>query len=217
MLRIWDGMVHNFLHSFGRGYRHRCCSDDVRCSVYYPRSCENGSCLRRIFQRKPNTQNRLICGFNGVNRSGLSIKNNDDISAKITPVFPGNDNIAANIIAPTAEGYFDLVFDFSDVDVSFKYDINVTADDTSAVSDLVTTGYSIDGGTRVNFADFNTPISDTIHLADNINSRTIRVYVMWNDDPDTATMNNIDDTASTLKSDSSAVLKVSVALTQVAQ
>ncbi len=147
----------------------------------------------------------------------LSIKNNDDISAKITPVFPGNDNIAANIIAPTAEGYFDLVFDFSDVDVSFKYDINVTADDTSAVSDLVTTGYSIDGGTRVNFADFNTPISDTIHLADNINSRTIRVYVMWNDDPDTATMNNIDDTASTLKSDSSAVLKVSVALTQVAQ
>lgn len=147
----------------------------------------------------------------------LSIKNNDDISAKITPVFPGNDNIAANIIAPTAEGYFDLVFDFSDVDVSFKYDINVTADDTSAVSDLVTTGYSIDGGTRVNFADFNTPISDTIHLADNINSRTIRVYVMWNDDSDTATMNNIDDTASTLKSDSSAVLKVSVALTQVAQ
>ena len=147
----------------------------------------------------------------------LSIKNNDDISAKITPVFPGNDNIAANIRAPTAEGYFDLVFDFSDVDVSFKYDINVTADDTSAVSDLVTTGYSIDGGTRVNFADFNTPISDTIHLADNINSRTIRVYVMWNDDPDTATMNNIDDTASTLKSDSSAVLKVSVALTQVAQ
>lgn len=147
----------------------------------------------------------------------LSVKNNDDISAKITPVFPGNDNIAANIIAPTAEGYFDLVFDFSDVDVSFKYDINVTADDTSAVSDLVTTGYSIDGGTRVNFADFNTPISDTIHLADNINSRTIRVYVMWNDDPDTATMNNIDDTASTLKSDSSAVLKVSVALTQVAQ
>ena len=147
----------------------------------------------------------------------LSIKNNDDISAKITPVFPGNDNIAANIIAPTAEGYFDLVFDFSDVDVSFKYDINVTADATSAVSDLVTTGYSIDGGTKVDFADFNTTISDTIHLADNINSRTIRVYVMWNDDPDSATMNNIDDTASTLKSDSSAVLKVSVALTQVAQ
>ncbi|MGN1300420.1 MAG: hypothetical protein ACI4VC_03655, partial [Clostridia bacterium] len=146
-----------------------------------------------------------------------SIKNNSDISAAIEPKFDGSTHISPGIIAPTAEGYFDLVFDFSDVDVSFKYDINVTADDTSAVSDLVTTGYSIDGETRVNFADFNTPISDTIHLADNINSRTIRVYVMWNDDPDTATMNNIDDTASTLKSDSSAVLKVSVALTQVAQ
>ena len=41
----------------------------------------------------------------------LSIKNNTDISNKITPVFPGNDNIASNIIAPTAEGYFDLNFD----------------------------------------------------------------------------------------------------------
>ena len=49
-----------------------------------------------------------------------SIKNNNDISAKIQPVFPGNDNIASNIIAPTAEGYFDLVFNFKDVDVSFK-------------------------------------------------------------------------------------------------
>ena len=70
----------------------------------------------------------------------LSIKNNSDISSKIVPVFPGNDNIASNIIAPTAEGYFDLVFDFTDVDVSFKYDINVTADDSSAVSEIVATG-----------------------------------------------------------------------------
>ncbi len=147
----------------------------------------------------------------------LSIKNNSDISSKIVPVFPGNDNIASNIIAPTAEGYFDLVFDFTDVDVSFKYDINITADDSSAVSDIVATGYSIDGGNKVTFTDFNSPISDTIKLSDNVNSRTIRVYVMWNDDPDTSSMNNIDDTASTLKSDSSAILKVSIGFTQVAE
>lgn len=152
-----------------------------------------------------------------INVNDLSIKNNSDISSKIIPVFPGNDNIASNIIAPTAEGYFDLAFDFKDVDVSFKYDINVTADETSAVSDIVATGYSIDGGEKVSFADFNSPISDTINLADDINSRTFRIYVMWNDDPDTSSMNNIDDTASTLKSNSAAILNVSIAFTQVAQ
>lgn len=145
-----------------------------------------------------------------------SIKNNDDISTKIQPVFPGNDNIASNIIAPTAEGYFDLVFNFKDVDVSFKYDINVSADESSAVSDLVATGYSVDGGEKISFDDFNSPISETFSLADKPEERTIRIYIIWNDDPDTSSMNNTGDTLSTMNSDSSAVLKVNIAFTQVA-
>lgn len=145
-----------------------------------------------------------------------SIKNNNDISAKIQPVFSGNDNIASNIIAPTAEGYFDLVFNFKDVDVSFKYDINVSSDESSAVSDLVTTGYSVDGGEKITFNNFNSPISETFALANKPEERTIRIYIMWNDDPDTSSMNNIDDTLSTMKADSSAVLKVNIAFTQVA-
>lgn len=145
-----------------------------------------------------------------------SIKNNNDISAKIQPVFSGNDNIASNIIAPTAEGYFDLVFNFKDVDVSFKYDINVSSDESSAVSDLVATGYSVDGGEKITFNNFNSPISETFALANKPEERTIRIYIMWNDDPDTSSMNNIDDTLSTMKADSSAILKVNIAFTQVA-
>lgn len=107
-----------------------------------------------------------------------SIKNNDDISAKIQPVFLGNDNIASNIIAPTAEGYFDLAFNFKDVDVSFKYDINVSSDESSAVSDLVATGYSVDGGEKITFNNFNSPISETFALANKPEERTIRIYIM---------------------------------------
>lgn len=147
----------------------------------------------------------------------VSIKENSDISAKISPVFPGNDNIASNIIAPTAEGYFDLTFDFTNVDVSFKYEVNVSTDETSSVQDIVATGYSVDGGEKITFTNLNESISDTIYLNDKIDSRTIRVYVMWNDDPDTSSMNNIDDTESTLTSNSAAVLNVSVAFTQVVQ
>lgn len=94
-----------------------------------------------------------------------SIKTNSDISASITPVFPGTEHIASNIIAPTAEGYFDLTFDWTNVDVSFKYDVSVTASEDSAVKDIVATGYSIDGGDKISFTDYEGAITNTIPLS----------------------------------------------------
>lgn len=76
--------------------------------------------------------------------NNLSIKTNTDISSTIQPVFPGTEHIKEGIVAPTAEGYFDLNFDFTNTDVSFKYDINTIAADTSLVKDIVATGYSVD-------------------------------------------------------------------------
>lgn len=143
------------------------------------------------------------------------IKNNSDISSKIIPVFPGNENIASNIIAPTAEGYFDLNFKFEDVDVSFKYDITILPAEESAVTDIVATGYSIDNGEKIEFTDYNTIITDTINLADNLNERNIRVYIKWNDDINSATMDNAADTASTSLPESSAIFNVKIAFSQV--
>ena len=144
-----------------------------------------------------------------------SIKNNTDISSAIQPVFEGNENIASNIIAPTAEGYFDLNFDFTDVDVSFKYEITVSSNENSSVSDLVTTGYSQDDGEKITFDEFNKPITDTISLGDNIDNRKIRVYIIWNDDETSSTMTDEDDTQST-KQDLPALLNVNISFTQVA-
>lgn len=143
------------------------------------------------------------------------IKNNSNITNIISPNFPGNDYIAANIIAPTATGYFDLAFDFSAVDVSFKYEISSHASEDSSVSDLVATGYSIDDGEVISFTDFNENISNTILISDNITTQNIRIYVMWNDDPDTSTMNNLDDTTSTTLEDSSAKFNVEISFTQI--
>lgn len=146
-----------------------------------------------------------------------SIKNNQDISSTITPVFPGNEYIASNIIAPTAEGYFDLFLDYTATDVAFKYEINVTPNEESAVKDLVTTGYSVDDGEKIEFSEFNSPISETVNLSNENKTKKIRIYIIWNDNPDTSSMDNLSDTSSTLKADSSAILDVSVAFTQVAQ
>ena len=145
----------------------------------------------------------------------VSIKNNTDISNTLAPVFPGSEHIASNIIAPTAEGYFDLNFDFSDADVSFEYEISTTVDENSVVKDLVTTGYSIDDGEKITFDEVNSPIKDTILLTDAIQTRKIRVYVKWNDD-ETATMDNVADTIATT-SETPALLHVNISFTQIAE
>lgn len=141
-----------------------------------------------------------------------SIKENSDISNVLEPVFPGNDNIAANVIAPTAEGYIDLNFDFSSVDVSFSYTISVSPNSESSVSDLVLTGYSIDGGTTVSSSG---DITGTILQTDDIDSRSIRIYIMW-DDSDSASMDNSEDTATTYSTSGPALLDVSIQFTQLA-
>ena len=48
------------------------------------------------------------------------IREGNTADAVIVPVFDGNENIASGIIAPTSEGYFDLVIDATEADVSFK-------------------------------------------------------------------------------------------------
>lgn len=144
----------------------------------------------------------------------LSIKNNTDISNSIVPVFPGTEHISSNIIAPTVEGYFDLNLDFSDADVSFKYEITSSADENSSVKDLVATGYSINDGEKVEFGNYNEPISEIIPLSSSIKTRKIRIYIMWNDNADSQTMDNTADTLST-SSENPVLFHVNISFTQI--
>ena len=143
-----------------------------------------------------------------------SIKSNTDISNSIVPVFPGTEHIAENIIAPTAEGYFDLNLDFTHADVSFKYEITLAADENSSVTDLVATGYSIEGSEKINFENYNDPITEIIPLSSESKTRKIRVYIMWNDNADSQTMNNDADTLSTT-SENPALFHVNISFTQI--
>ena len=144
----------------------------------------------------------------------LSIKTNTDISNSIVPVFSGTEHIASNIIAPTAEGYFDLNLDFTDADVSFEYEITTTPDENSSVKDLVTTGYSIDDGEKISFENYNEPITEIVELTDDVRTKKIRVYIMWNDSEDSQTMTNDEDTISTTV-ENPALLHVNLSFTQI--
>ena len=142
------------------------------------------------------------------------IRNNSEATATITPTFLGTDNIKENVIAPTAEGYFDLIIDCSAADVSFNYLIETKANDTSAVTDLITTGYSINNGSIIPIEN-NASITNDITQKENPGTIQIRIYIKW-DDTETATMDNTADTTSTINSDAKAKLDVTLSFKQIA-
>ena len=156
-----------------------------------------------------------------------SIKiNNQDVSSGsqfsnvITPVFAGNANIAPNVIAPTAEGYFDIDLDVTNTDVSLRYEITTSDNEDSAVDDLIISGYSIDGGQRQsvvnNGQNSGLMVSGTI-AHDSLDKEVeIRVYLMWNDDPSNgATMDNFDDADAASVSTNKAKVNVNVRVIQL--
>ena len=148
--------------------------------------------------------------------NNLDIKNNNTAEATITPVFDGTDNIASGIIAPTSTGYFDLVIDASQADVSFKYNIAISVNESSSVKDLVATGYEIDGGELIPLEKDNQTIEDTVMYTNENKIINIRVYILWDDGED-ATMDNTEDTLATTNPDNSALMDVNFTFTQVAQ
>ena len=78
------------------------------------------------------------------------VEQNSNLTSAITPVFEGTNDIASNVIAPTAEGYFDLLIDASNTDVSFDYEITTSDNENSSVSDIVLSAYSLNDGAKQN-------------------------------------------------------------------
>lgn len=146
------------------------------------------------------------------------IVSNSDFSSVIEPEFPGTTHIASDVIAPTAEGYFDIEIDGTGTDVSFSYTITTSDNSDSVVRDLVVSGYSIDGGARQTTAISNghLSITDSILYNDVDKDVTITIYFLWNDDAnDGATMNNSNDTAASGITNGRALLDVNVSFIQI--
>ena len=152
--------------------------------------------------------------------------NNQDVSSGsqfsniITPVFAGNANIAPNVIAPTAEGYFDVVLDVTNTDVSLRYEITTSENEDSAVDDLIISGYSIDGGQRQSIESNNENdglmVDGTIAYDSQDKEIEIRVYLKWNDDDENgATMNNFDDADAASDATNKAKVNVNVRVIQL--
>lgn len=139
--------------------------------------------------------------------------NDDDITvgatstSLITPVFPGSDDISEGVIAPNAEGYFDLVLDASNVDVSFRYTITVAPNANSPVSELIATKYQVNGEEEIEFEEGEDTLEGTMSLSEENRTVNIRVYIKWDDSLDL--MTNAQDTNTTV-GDQAGLLDVTV-------
>lgn len=167
-----------------------------------------------------------ITGVTNINVARWKIfVNNQDItesstmSSAITPTFSGSEHIKSNVIAPTSEGYFDIIIDSSNTDVSFSYSISLENNPYTSVTDLIIKGYKINNDIDNNEAEMQEITEDgitgNILLSNNTNINTIRVYVEWNDDTSTEDMNNAEDTEASL-SEEPAIVNVTLNFTQIA-
>lgn len=127
------------------------------------------------------------------------IKNNSDFSNSVVAVFTGNENISDGVIAPTAEGYFDISINVTNVDVSYKMNMDINVSNDSAVKDLIITGYSVNNGTINSLNTSSYTLTSNVSNLDTTRIYTYRFYVKW-DDSENNTMNNEEDTNTTINS-----------------
>ena len=118
-----------------------------------------------------------------VNETDISTNNTSNITFQ--PTIEKNENIADNKIAPSSTGYFDIEIDPTNVDVSFKYSINLDIDNEN-IPDLVITKYTIipesytDKDVIVyNYLENNKLENTLTYNNSPFEKFTIRVYFQW--------------------------------------
>lgn len=139
----------------------------------------------------------------------ILVKNEDITSSAnstitFTPHIDANQNVKTGTIAPSSKGYFDIDIDPSNVEVSFKYTIELTMQ-SEVIPDLMITKYSIvptsyvEGTVLPTHNIENGIITNNMLFNNNtpnfeFESFTIRIYFEWIEGAN-ETMNNAADTA----------------------
>lgn len=135
----------------------------------------------------------------------ILVNNNDIINGKdasidLTPIMDENENIAANTIAPTSKGYFDIEIDPTNTGISFNYQIALDILNEN-IPDIMINKYAIldsnyNDGDEIQTKIINDNIlTGEVDINDNmINPFTVRIYFEWYDGEDEL----MDDEADTL-------------------
>ena len=129
-----------------------------------------------------------------------TIRNKTTLTNSISAVFPNtNGHTATNKIAPGVEGNLNITIDYTNVDVSFRYDFSIAKNET--LPDIKISDVSVSGGTAQDLTittddEGVTHVTATIPYSATATNKvqTITAKVKWDDNPSTNEMDNEEDT-----------------------
>lgn len=166
-------------------------------------------CLAISFSLISNTYSRYVASSEGnvevsfakweILVNNTDITNNTSSNITFNPTIEHNSNVADGKIAPSSTGYFDVHIDPSNVDVSFKYRIDLDID-SEDIPDLMITKYAIldnnysVGDTLTYNTLTNGYIENTVNYTNSLQPFTVRVFFEWYEG-ENESMNDADDSA----------------------
>ena len=109
----------------------------------------------------------------------------ETLNEVMEPIFTENENINDNILVPGQTGYFEMLIDYTNVDVAFEYEFSIEQLNETPLEDFEIYGYeAIDGDTHT--ITETKEIKGVIDPTTELNSagekkREIRVLFRWND------------------------------------
>ncbi len=147
--------------------------------------------------------------------------NNSDItegstmSSLINPVYENSTTVASGVIAPGSQGYFDIVVNATNTDVTFSYNISITSSVSTDVEDLIISSYQINNGpvTAVQGGGINN-LTGTVNYNDQNKVINLRIYFEWFEG-NGEQMNNAADTAASVGGGTGKI-NINATFTQVA-
>lgn len=133
-----------------------------------------------------------------ININNNNIHDMDSLSKIMQPVLVENENMNSNeTLIPGREGYFDMVLDYSYVDLAFEYTFSIEQLNNTKLADFEIYGYSVIDGENpevVETKEIKGVIDPTTELDSNgEKKKDIRILFRWNDG-EGSTMNNASDT-----------------------
>ncbi len=135
-----------------------------------------------------------------VNNQDIANQNNSTIS--FVPTIEANENTRTNTIAPTSKGYFDININPENVDVSFRYQIDLSIDNED-IPDLMITKYAVldedyEEGDDITYTTLVNNSITADMLFDNTTPNfafqpfTVRIYFEWLENEDELMDNEAD-------------------------
>lgn len=143
------------------------------------------------------------------------IRNNKQLTNKLIPEFEESEYTKANVLAPGSKGYCDIVIDSTNVDVNFEIKLLATVPETSSIVDLRVTDYIINpSDTNTEKITYNEE-EINISVVHNTPQTVVRLFIKWDDDPNTQQMDNEADTNAAVDTTSEAIIEINTNFTQV--